>query len=215
MVFGKIEYLNLLPFHIFMKRFLKHPSEQIAMHYYGGVPSAVNQLFLKRKVDAGFISSIVSKKFSHINLGIIAKKEVLSVLVLPDTDTKNDSESATSNVLAKILGVKGEVVIGDKALKYYLQNIQHIDLAKLWNEKYSLPFVFAVLCYHKDKKKYKKIEKEFLKTKIKIPQYLLQKAQQKTGISKKEILHYLDFISYKLDKKSQKSLKLFLKKASF
>lgn len=214
MVFGKIEYLNLLPFHIFMKRFLRHPSEQLAMHYYGGVPSAVNQLFLQKKVDAGFISSIVSKKFPHVELGIVAKKEVLSVLVLPHVATKKDSESATSNVLAKILNVNGEVIIGDKALKCYLEKTPHVDLAKLWNDTYSLPFVFAVLCYHKDKKKYKKIEKEFLKTKVKIPQYLLQKAQQKTGISKKEILHYLQFISYKLDTKAQKGLKLFLKKAS-
>lgn len=213
MVFGKIEYLNLLPFHIFMKRFLRHSQQKLSMHYYSGVPSDVNQKFLQKKVDAAFISSIVSKKFSNINVGIIAKKEVLSVLVLPNTQTKTDSESATSNVLAKLLDVKGEVIIGDKALKYYLQNKPHIDLAKLWYEKHSLPFVFAVLCYHKDKKIYKKIEKKFLKTKIKIPQYLLIQAQQKTKIDKKDILHYLKYISYELDTKAQKGLTLFLKQA--
>ncbi len=214
MVFGKIEYLNLLPFHIFMKRFLRHSQQKLSMEYYSGVPSDVNKKFLQKKVDAAFISSVVSKKFLHVGLGIVAKKEVLSVLVIPDTTTKTDSESATSNVLAKVLGVEGEVLIGDKALKYYLQNKPHVDLVKVWNEKYSLPFVFAVLCYHKDKKRYKKIEKHFLKTKVKIPQYLLLQAQNKTGIKTKEILHYLDFISYKIDIKAQRGLKLFLKKAS-
>ena len=209
MIFGKIEYLNLLPFHVFMKKFTKTSQQNMSMHYYRGVPAEINKKFLNRKVDAAFISSISAKKFQHVKLGIIAKKEVLSVLVIPNDDNKKDRESATSNVLANILNISGEVLIGDKALRYYLQNKEHIDLAKLWNEKYNLPFVFALLCFHKDKKMYKEIERKFLKKKIKIPQYILTQASKKTDIAKKDILNYLTYISYKIDSRAKLGLKKF------
>lgn len=214
MVFGKIEYLNLLPFHVFMKRFIKSSQQSMAMHYKRGVPADINKKFFNHRIDAAFISSISAKTFQHVNLGIIAKKEVLSVLVIPHTKNKKDAESASSNVLANILGVNGEVLIGDKALRYYLQNNKHIDLAKLWNERYNLPFVFALLCFHKNKKLYKNIEKEFLKKEIKIPQYILKMASLRTNIKKKDILNYLTYISYKLDTKAKHGLNLFYKKAS-
>ena len=150
MIFGKIEYLNLLPFHVFMKRFTKSSQESMSMSYYRGVPANVNKKFVSKKVDAAFISSIVAKKYNYVNLGIIAKKEVQSVLVIPNTEQKRDKESASSNLLVNILDIKGEVLIGDKALKYYLSGEPYIDLAKEWQKRYKLPFVFALLCYHKD-----------------------------------------------------------------
>ena len=79
MVFGKIEYLNLLPFHIFMKRFTKSTQQSMSMEYKKGVPADVNKQFLQKRVDAAFISSIKAKNHSHINLGIIAIIEVLRV----------------------------------------------------------------------------------------------------------------------------------------
>ena len=209
MVFGKIEYLNLLPFHVFMKRFTRSSQEAMSMHYKRGVPSDVNAKFLSRKVDAAFISSIHAKNSLHVELGIIAKKEVLSVLVIPNDENTSDTESATSNILANVLDVKGEVLIGDKALKYYLSGKPNIDLAKHWNDKYNLPFVFALLCYHNQAKLYKKIQKDFLKQKVKIPQYLLTQASKKTAISNKDILIYLEYISYNLDKKAKLGLKKF------
>ena len=211
MIFGKIEYLNLLPFHIFMKRFAS-TRENISMNYKKGVPSKINQEFKSRRVDAAFISSVGAKSYKHIDLGIIAKKEVLSVLVIPNKENKKDTDSATSNKLADILGLKGEVIIGDKALRYYLEKKEHIDLAKEWHKRENLPFVFALLCYHKDKKLYKKIQHNFLKQQIKIPHYILKQASKKTSISSKDILHYLTFISYDLDIKAQKGLKKFYKK---
>lgn len=209
MIFGKIEYLNLLPFHIFMKRFTKSSQQSMSMHYYRGVPAKVNKKFLSRKVDAAFISSVSAKNHRHVDMGIIAKKEVLSVLVIPHAKDVKDTESATSNVLAQVLDVQGEVLIGDKALRYYLEEKPHIDLAKRWNEKYNLPFVFALLCYHKDKKIYKKIQKEFLKRKVKIPQYILKEASLRTKVDTKDILNYLEYISYNLDEKAKRGLKLF------
>lgn len=209
MVFGKIEYLNLLPFHVFMKRYTRSSQQSMSMHYYKGVPANINQKFLSRKVDAAFISSINAKKSNFVDLGIVAKKEVLSVLLIPNETDKDDIESATSNVLAKVLGLSGEVIIGDKALRYYLQNKPHIDLAKEWNKRYNLPFVFALLCYHRDKKLYKKIQKEFLKRSYKIPRYMLKEASKRTDIGEKEILNYLTYISYKIDTKAKKALKIF------
>ena len=211
MVFGKIEYLNLLPFHVFMKRFTRSSQASLSMNYYKDVPAKTNKKFLSRRVDAAFISSIRAKNRQHVNLGIIAKKEVLSVLVVPNKTSTNDSESETSNLLAKVLHVEGEVLIGDKALRYYLQKKPHVDLAKTWYDKYKLPFVFALLCYHNDKALYKKIEKNFLKTKIKIPRYILSDASKRTNISEQNILNYLKYISYDFDKKAKKGLERFYK----
>ena len=209
MIFGKIEYLNLLPFHVFMKRFTKSSQQSMSMHYKRGVPAEVNKKFLSRRVDAAFISSIHAKKFSHVDLGIIAKKEVKSVLVIPSFKALADKESASSNVLAQALDIKGEVLIGDKALRYSLENKPHVDLAKEWNHKYNLPFVFALLCYHKDKKVYKKIEQEFLKRKVKIPHYILTQASLRTNVKEEDILDYLEYISYDLDAKARLGLKKF------
>ena len=209
MIFGKIEYLNLLPFHVFMKRFTRTAQESAVMNYKKNVPAKINREFLHRRVDAAFISSIAAKKHPHVNLGIIAKKEVQSVLVIPSRKNKRDKESASSNILAQILQQNGEILIGDKALRYALKNSDYIDLAALWHDKYKLPFVFALLCYHKEKRVYKKIEKRFLQKEQKIPYYMLQQAAQRTGVSPKDIRAYLRLISYDLDYKAKKGLARF------
>ena len=198
---------------MFMKRYL--PSQQLkaSMHYYRGVPANINKKFLSKKVDAAFISSINAKRCRSPHLGIVAKREVTSVLILPHKSPKKDKESATSNILADILGFSGEVVIGDKALKYYLENKEHIDLAQEWYERYKLPFVFATLCYHHKTPLIEKIEQRFGKTQYKIPQYILQKASKRTDIAPKAIIEYLKLISYTIQEKEKRSLKKFLTKA--
>ncbi|NOQ30308.1 MAG: hypothetical protein GQ570_04200 [Helicobacteraceae bacterium] len=211
MIFGKIEYLNLLPFHIFMKRHVRGSQKKMILEHKKGVPSAINKKFLKREVNAAFISSVVAKKSNFAPLAIVARKDVLSVLVLPNENNIPDSSSATSNALASILGLKGEVVIGDRALKLYLENVKATDLAGEWKKKYNLPFVFALLCYNSHKKETLQIASKFLKTKHKIPQYILEHASKKTEISKKDILHYLEHISYELDYKALKGLNKFWK----
>jgi len=208
-VFGKIEYLNLLPFHVFMKRFTKSSQQSMSMHYKSGVPSQINEKFVKGRVDAAFISSISAQKYKNVGLGIIAKKEVLSVIVVPSEFNEKDQESASSNILAKVLNIQGKVLIGDKALKYSLSSSPYIDLAKEWNKKYKLPFVFALLCYHKKEKLFTSIQRKFLSKKVKVPQYILKKAAIRTGIDEKEILIYLDYISYDLDTKARLGLKKF------
>ncbi len=209
MVFGKIEYLNLLPFHVFMKRFTRSARESASMHYKRGVPAEVNKKFLSRRVDAAFISSISAQKYSHVELGIVAKKDVQSVLVIPSNKNRSDAESASSNVLARILDVEGEVLIGDKALRYYLSGKPHIDLAGEWNKQYGVSFVFALLCYHKDKKVYKEIEKQFLKRRVRIPRYILKQASLRTSVKEEDILEYLESISYNLDAKAKLGLRKF------
>jgi chorismate dehydratase len=196
-----------------MKRFISSAQQTLSMNYYKGVPSKINHKFLSRKVDAAFISSIHAKKYQHVDLGIIAKKEVQSVIIIPHAKDISDTESATSNVLARVLKLHGEVLIGDKALRYFLEGKPHIDLAKEWNSRYNLPFVFALLCYRKDASTYKKIQNNFLKQKVKIPQYILRQASKRTQIPEKEILKYLERISYRFDAKAKLGLKKFYQTA--
>ncbi len=210
MLFGKIEYLNLLPFHLFMKRYGRSTRHYMSFRYKKGVPSKINTEYAARRVDAAFISSIKAKKEKYVDLGIIAKKEVLSVLLLPSDTNREDRESASSNLLAKILGLQGEVLIGDKALRHYLKGDENaIDLAKAWHERYNLPFVFALLCYHQHDREIKKLAKTFRKSSQKIPQYQLMNASKRTGISTKDIQHYLTYISYELDTKAKAGLRKF------
>jgi len=212
LIFGSISYLNLLPFQIFLKKALRHTQQKQILNYKKSVPSAINKEFKKRKVDAAFISSVKSKKQKCTNLGIISKGAVYSVLLLKD-EQLFDSESDTSNALSKLLNLKGKVLIGDKALKYYLQNQnqEFKDLSLEWHKKTNLPFVFARLCYNKHGRKIKKLAKKFNQIKPKIPQYYLKKAAKTKDISPQELKWYLKHIHYKISYKEQKALNLFLK----
>jgi len=212
MVFAKIDFINLLPFHVYIKKHIRSTQTKAIIEYKKSYPSAINKKFKKRKVDSAFISSIASRHEKKLNLGIVAKKDVLSVLLIPGKDEK-DFQSDTSNALAKVLNLKGKVIIGDKALKFYHQDKdkKFIDLAEEWNRKYNLPFVFAVLCYSSHKKQLEKITKSFNKNHIKIPTYILNQYSKRTGISNKNILEYLQKIDYKIGIKEKRSLKLFLK----
>lgn len=212
MIFAKIDFINLLPFNIYIKKNIKSNQIKSIINYKKSYPSAINKKFKKREVDAAFISSIASRNEKKFNLGIVAKDEVLSVLLVPG-EYEKDYQSDTSNALAKVLELDGKVIIGDKALKYYhnSENKNFIDLAKTWKDKYNLPFVFAVLCFNSNKKLLTKITKNFNKRKIKIPQYILKEYAKRSGISTRNILDYLDKIDYELNKKEKRALKLFLK----
>lgn len=210
MVFGKIDYLNLLPFYVFLKKNLKSSSEKTALALKKGTPAQINEMFEKNKIDCAVISSIKSFGYKCTNLGIVAQDEVLSVLVVLGDD-KKDSESKTSNALASTLDIKGQVIIGDKALKAYLGGVNAVDLAKEWKKRHKLPFVFARLCFHSHGDRLKNLSKKFLKTDTKIPYYIMKKYSQKTGIEIKNIEKYLQKISYKIGKKEELSLKRFKK----
>jgi len=211
MIFAKIDFINLLPLHVFIKKNLSSQTKQI-IEYHKSYPSSINKKFKKRKVDAAVISSIASRRCKKcLDLGIVANGVVDSVLVIPGS-YKKDFQSDTSNALAKVLKIEGEVVIGDKALyRFHNSDEDFIDLATKWKEKYNLPFVFARLCVNKHEKYLEQISKNFLKTKVYIPQYILEKYAKRSGISKKQIQKYLTKINYNLGKKEKKSLKLFLR----
>jgi len=212
-IFASISYLNLLPFQIFIKKKINNTQIKQIMLFRRSIPSKINKEFKKRKVDAAFISSIKSKNQKCTNAGIIANQEVYSVFALNGKQSF-DIESDTSNALCKVLNIKGQVLIGDKALKYYLNGAENYkDLSLEWYKTYNLPFVFARLCYNKNGTLIKKITKKFLSKKIRIPQYYLKKEANKRGITQKELLWYLNNIYYKIGYKEEKSLKLFLKKA--
>jgi len=200
MFIGHIDYLNLLPFY----QFLKKKNIKIKKSY----PAEINEWFEKGKIEAAFISSIKAKNKKCLNAGIVAKKRVKTVLVCPGSG--EDIESATSNVLAKVLDIKGKVVIGDKAFR----EKNCTDLAKVWHSRYNLPFVFALFCANKNHKKYKKLIKEFLQKKQKIPYSTLKKYAEKTGISVKEAKDYLDnIIYYNIGWREKKALKKFWEQA--
>ena len=207
MTYGKIDYLNLLPFNTYLKRYQNGFKKEKS-----GVPSYINNLFTQRRVDYAFISSILAKNYKKSSIGIVAKKEVLSVLSIKG-ERKEDKASKSSNALANILGVQGKVIIGDKAYKYYLEEKNKnnfIDLAKEWQRKTYLPFVFAVFSYKHQRKKILNIKKYFKKQKV--PFYILKRYSLKTKISIEDINFYLKHIDYNIDIKAKKGLGLFLSK---
>jgi len=187
-------------------------ASKMFLHYKRAVPSTINKALKRREVNAAFISSIESKKCKCTDLGIIAHKKVYSVLLL-EGNNQADPASATSNQLAKVLNLQGQVLIGDAALKHYLDGGEGLDLAEEWYNKTGLPFVFARLCYNKHERSIKKLAKTFAKSKIKIPQYILKREAKKRDITPKQLTWYLDHIYYELDWKAKKSLKLFLKES--
>ncbi|QOR00937.1 MULTISPECIES: MqnA/MqnD/SBP family protein [unclassified Campylobacter] len=217
MVFGKIDFLNLLPLHIYLKKTAFPSYVKKTTEYKKGVPSKLNRHLYFRRIDAAIISSIESrrKKYKTLNVGICASKKVESVLVKKNSQSKEDASSATSNALAKVLKQKGEVIIGDKALKLYLQNPNdYIDLCQLWYEKTNLPFVFARFACVRNFSIYKKMMKQFANSKIFIPQYILLDYAKSRGLSQKEIIAYLKLIYYKIETKEKMALKRFLSKTS-
>lgn len=212
MLLGKIDYINLAPFHVFIKRYIRNSQLKQSIEYKKSYPSKINCLFKKRQIDAAFISSIESRRgnFHCLDAGIIAHKEIRSVLLRRGAFLK-DSESATSNALAKMLGINGEVIIGDKALKLWVQNPNaYVDLAALWYERYHLPFVFARFCVNRNRYYFQKLITNFLHTKIYIPHYLLKRYAKKRNIPLYEIKAYLKLVNYRIDNNARKGLKKFL-----
>ncbi|CAA6812397.1 MAG: Menaquinone via 6-amino-6-deoxyfutalosine step 1 [uncultured Sulfurovum sp.] len=209
MLFGSISYLNLLPFQVFMKKHITHNATKMALGYRRDVPSAINKALKRKAINAGFISSVESRKCRCTNLGIIAHKKVYSVLLLKG-ESQTDPASATSNQLAKVLNLHGKVLIGDAALQHYLSGATSTDLAQAWYDKTGLPFVFARLCYNKHRKAINNLANNFAKSKVKIPQYILKREAKKRDITPKQLTWYLEHIHYEMDWKAKKSLKLFL-----
>ena len=216
MRFGKIDYLNLLPFEVFIRHYPMPPQFRLFYKKRKSYPAKLNQEFLFCRIDAGFVSSILASKkgkFYPLKAGIIARKKVISVVCFTN-ESGEDYQSATSNALLKILGLKGRVLIGDRALKEVLhrEKKDYIDLAEFWVEKEHLPFVFGRLCVRKNKEFYEKMVRNFVKKPIKIPQFILEEYAKKSGIAKKDILQYLRFISYKIDKKADLGANRFYEK---
>ena len=244
MRFGKIDYLNLAPFDIFIKAYPLPSSFKKFLHLHRSYPAKLNKDFLFGRIDAGFISSIAGYSSHQKGLattsGIIAKGAVWSVLVLPH-DAKKDYQSATSNALCEVLGLQGEVLIGDRALsRHYAQNhakarqareqrssakkpqkynksdrSKDIDMGEAWFERHGLPFVFGRLCFNKHASIYAKLSKHFSQKRIKIPHYLLESYAAKSQIDKKYIQEYLKHIYYHIGTKEMLGLKRFYRELLF
>jgi len=209
-VFGEIDYLNLLPFTFFIKKssytYIKRATKR-------SHPAHITELFLKKKVSAAFISSIKSRGQNCLKAGIVANGEVLSVFVC-EGENEDDKESKSSNALKKILGLKGRVVIGNKALQMYHEDKKNcIDLAKEWKRQTGLPFVFATFCVNSNVGYYDKIVKKFLKHRVKIPYYIKKREALKLKIPLNLVELYLKKITYNIAKDEKKAIKLFLNRS--
>ncbi|MDE6886735.1 MAG: menaquinone biosynthesis protein [Helicobacteraceae bacterium] len=200
MRFGKISYLNLLPFDVFVKQYPINSSFKLFLNHNKNYPSKLNKEFLFKRIDAGFISSIAGIKAKKAKSGIISYGEVWSVIAIPK-ENKLDYQSASSNALSRILKINGEILIGDRALRYKLTGGKCTDLGKIWWDKYHLPFVFGLFCYNNYKDIYLKLSNAFNKRNIKIPQYILSKHSSTSGIAKSDIKEYLKHIHYNGAKK--------------
>ncbi|MBZ7986967.1 MqnA/MqnD/SBP family protein [Campylobacter canadensis] len=222
MIFAKMDYLNNIPLNYFLKSSSLPSYVKKTLDYKKDVPAKLNKALERRKIDAAIISSIKSshKKYKNLNIGICANKKVLSVLVDTKEQSSLDIESATSNALAKVLKQKGKVIMGDKALKYYLdsENKEHlVDLCQEWYKKTSLPFMFARFSYTKCNKKTLSLLKLFIKKntfknqRVKIPNYILDYYSKSRKIHKKDIKKYLELIYYKIGKKELKAFRLYEK----
>lgn len=215
-IFGKIDFLNLLPLHIYLKKYPLPSGLKKATEYKKGVPSKLNKELHFRRVGAAVISSIKSRQkgYKTLDIGICAHKKVDSVLVQKGVRDEKDPASATSNALALLLNQHGRVIIGDKALRLYLQSPDEFnDLCTAWYERTGLPFVFARFCCVSNFNFFKKIFSPFLRRKIFIPRYILDFYANSRQISPESIKAYLNLIYYKISRKEKKALKLFLDSA--
>ena len=93
LILANIDYINLLPFKLFIKK--HYPSLYKRMLHHKGTPKEINKKFKNRKISSAFISSIKSKRTQKLTMGISAKGKVQSVLVLKGKN-KTDKNSDTS-----------------------------------------------------------------------------------------------------------------------
>ncbi len=218
MRFGKIDYLNLAPFEVFIKSYPATSGFKKFIISHKSYPSRLNKDFLLGRIDAGFISSIAGYS-SHLKnsatmSGIISKGAVWSVIVMPKTP-KEDIQSATSNALCKVLGLEGEVLIGDRALQARYQGEKHLDLGEEWLRREGLPFVFGRFCFRSHRELYEDISHRFNRAKIKIPRYILMQYSKNLHLPPQYILEYLKHIYYKIGPKELLGLKRFYRKLGF
>lgn len=210
---ANISYLNLLPFRFFLKKKPKSFAQKLQSTKRGSYPSKINEMFRRKLVDAAFVSSVESTRMNRTGSGIVAKGAVKSVIIELGAQ-KNDNESATSNKLAKVLGLEGEVFIGDKALlKYLAAPSEYIDLAHEWNARTDLPFVFGRFCFNRHGVRYKRLSREFNAQKINIPHYVMEWEARQKGFKTKDAKEYLKLISYEVGAKEEQGFALFMKKA--
>ena len=73
--------------------------------------------------------------------------------------------------------------------------------------------MFALLCTHNHTEELERLSREFVKTRVRIPYYILMEASRKSGLTPAQILHYLKYISYRLGEKEKRGLKRFVKEA--
>lgn len=232
MKLGVIDYINILP----VTYALEMGKVKMDGEIRKGVPTNLNMLLSKNKLDASFASSIEYARgdYQLLPYNISCSKDTMSVLLLsrvPMDKIKKihiTKESATAAVLLKILmryaykqdvtyGKKGEaeLVIGDEALRAF--TIHHdymLDLGRAWNEFSQRKMVFGVLIARKDssssgiKNLLESVEASYEWGKGNMNE-IVNYAAKKTGLMKNLIEDYYSCLSYNFNSEDIRGLKKF------
>lgn len=209
--FGEINYLNLLPFRLYLKRHRYRDRWVIKT----GTPAEVNRWFREGRIDGGVLSSVRAVEGVRYPVGIGAEGPVWSVLLSP-TREGGDPASNTSNLLPVALNLKGQVVIGDRALSLYLKNREEwVDLGEEWFRQVQLPFLFAQLTSRRPSRELERVATGFLRQGrgiYRIPQYLLRWEGARRGLSPRQVEEYLRLIRYQVGWREELGFKKFLRR---
>ncbi|MEO1941679.1 MAG: MqnA/MqnD/SBP family protein [Campylobacterales bacterium] len=208
--FGEINYLNLLPFRFYLKRHRYREKWVIKT----GTPAQVNRWFREGRIDGGFLSSIRAVEGVRYPVGIGAEGSVWSVLLSPAREG-GDPASNTSNLLPMALDLKGQVVIGDRALQLYLKEPEKwVDLGEEWYRRFQLPFLFAQLSSRYPSRELERVVAGFLKRGrrvYRIPRYILQWEGARRGLAPRQVERYLQLIRYPVGWREELGFKRFLR----
>ncbi len=225
---GWIEYYNTLPF--------KEAIINIENTVVKGVPSTINELLYKGKLDIGIISSAeyihhFDQYFILSDLSISSYRKVYSVVLVSDEPIEKldyvllSKESKTSNFLVQVIFYRflnkkinigfdntsrkktGRLLIGDKALTQKGKYRYVYDLSDIWFSYTQLPFVFALWCVRKDFYKFAPEDILIFKKKLKISVDKFFKTR--VNFLKPDIQNYLCNLDFSLSKEHILSLKLF------
>ncbi|HOI83226.1 MAG TPA: menaquinone via futalosine step 1, partial [Campylobacterales bacterium] len=89
----------------------------------------------------------------------------------------------------------------------------YIDLAHEWHARTGLPFVFGRFCFNRHGGRYKKLSHEFNRSKIRIPNYVMEQEARQKGFKIRDAKEYLKLISYEVGAREERGFALFMKKA--
>ena len=237
-IIGKIPYLNATPFYNFLEKenFKILSTSPFNLGKFSkenkidaGLFSLVNFFEQEQELELldGCIatrdqvksvilfSNYVWKDLEHKTIGI-TDETATSVQLLKILLEKKYRIKANFEVIKNTKKFDAILLIGDKALQFKNKNNFHLtfDLASEWYDWQKLPFVFAVLAMKKNMPLEKKNSlRKILQTSLEKGKDNLESVGlfhgEKTGLSKNEIVEYLQGFNYHLGEREKEAIKVF------